>query len=195
MVLLIFLKICGSPLIFQINSPCVILWSRLCISLHHYMPYFLMQNIFRKTYFSVLVLCFLSLRLEDGSQYVFAASSKELQLVWMKKLQNCPESASSDSDDSGWALTHGWSILMDLRESSQTQSVCDFWIISDYSVQLENVKCLRLSKKNKNKSCVSQGCKWELKELKGKKFTKRSWVENLNYRFVSLEIVVMIMHF
>uniref|UniRef100_I3J096 Spectrin, beta, non-erythrocytic 5 n=1 Tax=Oreochromis niloticus TaxID=8128 RepID=I3J096_ORENI len=30
--------------------------------------------------------------LEDGSQYVFAASSKELQLVWMKKLQNCPES-------------------------------------------------------------------------------------------------------
>lgn len=46
----------------------------------------------------------------------------------------------------------------------------------------------------KNKSCVSQGCKWELKELKGKTFTKSSWVEILNYRFVSLEIVVMIMH-
>lgn len=114
---IIILKICGSPLIFQINSARVILWSQLCISLHHYMLYFLMQNILRKTYFSVLVLCFLSLRL-DGSQYVFAASSKELQLIWMKKLQNCPESASSDSDDSGWALTHGWSILIDLRQSS-----------------------------------------------------------------------------
>uniref|UniRef100_A0A3B4GB01 Spectrin beta chain, non-erythrocytic 5-like n=1 Tax=Pundamilia nyererei TaxID=303518 RepID=A0A3B4GB01_9CICH len=34
--------------------------------------------------------------LEDSSQYVFTASSKELQLIWMKKLQNCPESASND---------------------------------------------------------------------------------------------------
>uniref|UniRef100_A0A8C9YZ58 Spectrin, beta, non-erythrocytic 5 n=1 Tax=Sander lucioperca TaxID=283035 RepID=A0A8C9YZ58_SANLU len=39
--------------------------------------------------------------LEDGSQYLFAASSRELQLLWLKKLQNCPESTSSDSDDSG----------------------------------------------------------------------------------------------
>ncbi|XP_071354370.1 spectrin beta chain, non-erythrocytic 5 [Trachinotus anak] len=41
--------------------------------------------------------------LEDGSQYLFAASSRELQQLWVKKLQNCPESASSDSDDSGRA--------------------------------------------------------------------------------------------
>ncbi|GLD71857.1 spectrin beta chain, non-erythrocytic 2, partial [Lates japonicus] len=41
--------------------------------------------------------------LEDGSHYLFAASSRELQLLWVKKLQNCPESASSDSDDSGRA--------------------------------------------------------------------------------------------
>ncbi|XP_068195162.1 spectrin beta chain, non-erythrocytic 5 isoform X2 [Antennarius striatus] len=41
--------------------------------------------------------------LEDGSQYVFAASSRNLQLMWMKKLQNCEESASSESDDSGRA--------------------------------------------------------------------------------------------
>ncbi|XP_038585015.1 spectrin beta chain, non-erythrocytic 5 isoform X1 [Micropterus salmoides] len=41
--------------------------------------------------------------LEDGSQYLFAASSRELQLLWMKKLQNCTESAGSDSDDSGRA--------------------------------------------------------------------------------------------
>ncbi|XP_067469592.1 spectrin beta chain, non-erythrocytic 5 isoform X2 [Thunnus thynnus] len=41
--------------------------------------------------------------LEDGSQYLFAASSRELQLLWLKKLQNCNESASSDSDDSGRA--------------------------------------------------------------------------------------------
>ncbi|XP_028422093.1 spectrin beta chain, non-erythrocytic 5 [Perca flavescens] len=41
--------------------------------------------------------------LQDGSQYLFAASSRELQLLWVKKLQNCSESASSDSDDSGRA--------------------------------------------------------------------------------------------
>ncbi|XP_034530593.1 spectrin beta chain, non-erythrocytic 1 [Notolabrus celidotus] len=40
---------------------------------------------------------------EDGSQYLFAASSRDLQLLWIKKLQNVPESASSDSDDSGRA--------------------------------------------------------------------------------------------
>ncbi|XP_027134554.1 spectrin beta chain, non-erythrocytic 5 [Larimichthys crocea] len=45
----------------------------------------------------------IKLMLEDGSQYLFAASSRELQLLWVKKLQNCPESASSDSDDSGRA--------------------------------------------------------------------------------------------
>ncbi|XP_063765532.1 spectrin beta chain, non-erythrocytic 1-like [Eleginops maclovinus] len=39
--------------------------------------------------------------LEDGTQFLFAAQSRELQLLWVKKLQNCPESASSDSEDSG----------------------------------------------------------------------------------------------
>uniref|UniRef100_A0A4W6DIZ9 Spectrin beta, non-erythrocytic 5 n=1 Tax=Lates calcarifer TaxID=8187 RepID=A0A4W6DIZ9_LATCA len=33
--------------------------------------------------------------LEDGSHYLFAASSRELLLLWVKKLQNCPESATS----------------------------------------------------------------------------------------------------
>ncbi|XP_054470225.1 LOW QUALITY PROTEIN: spectrin beta chain, non-erythrocytic 5 [Anoplopoma fimbria] len=41
--------------------------------------------------------------LEDGSQYLFSASSRELQLLWVKKLKNCSESTSSDSDDSGRA--------------------------------------------------------------------------------------------
>ncbi|XP_020497621.2 spectrin beta chain, non-erythrocytic 5 [Labrus bergylta] len=41
--------------------------------------------------------------LEDGSQFLFAASSRDLQLLWIKKLQNVPESANSDSDDSGRA--------------------------------------------------------------------------------------------
>ncbi|XP_040917192.1 spectrin beta chain, non-erythrocytic 2 [Toxotes jaculatrix] len=41
--------------------------------------------------------------LQDASQYLFAASSRELQLLWVKKLQTCPEPASSDSDDSGRA--------------------------------------------------------------------------------------------
>lgn len=43
------------------------------------------------------------LTLQDGSQYMFAASSRELQLLWIKKLQKCSESSSSDSDDSGRA--------------------------------------------------------------------------------------------
>ncbi|XP_041668259.1 spectrin beta chain, non-erythrocytic 5 [Cheilinus undulatus] len=43
------------------------------------------------------------LNLEDGSQYLFAASSRELQQLWIKKLQNLPKSASSDSEDSGRA--------------------------------------------------------------------------------------------
>nr|XP_046269773.1 spectrin beta chain, non-erythrocytic 5 [Scatophagus argus] len=41
--------------------------------------------------------------LQDGSQYVFAASSRDLQLLWVKRLQNRPESSSTDSDDSGRA--------------------------------------------------------------------------------------------
>ncbi|XP_076605262.1 spectrin beta chain, non-erythrocytic 5 [Chaetodon auriga] len=41
--------------------------------------------------------------LQDSSQFLFSASSRELQLLWLKKLQNCSESASSDSDDSGRA--------------------------------------------------------------------------------------------
>ncbi|XP_078145742.1 spectrin beta chain, non-erythrocytic 5 [Centroberyx gerrardi] len=41
--------------------------------------------------------------LADGSQYLFAASSRDLQLVWVQALQTCTKSASSDSDDSGRA--------------------------------------------------------------------------------------------
>ncbi|XP_028993920.1 spectrin beta chain, non-erythrocytic 1 isoform X2 [Betta splendens] len=36
--------------------------------------------------------------LDDGSRYLFAASSRKLQLLWVKKLQSC---LRSDSDDSG----------------------------------------------------------------------------------------------
>ncbi|KAM9354795.1 spectrin beta chain, non-erythrocytic 5 [Pholidichthys leucotaenia] len=43
--------------------------------------------------------------LEDSSQYLFAASSRECQLLWIKKLQNSHESSNSDSDDSGRALS------------------------------------------------------------------------------------------
>ncbi|KAF7641744.1 hypothetical protein LDENG_00272950, partial [Lucifuga dentata] len=43
--------------------------------------------------------------LEDGSQYVFAASSRDLQLLWIKKLQSFNKSDSSDSEDSGRALS------------------------------------------------------------------------------------------
>ncbi|XP_030614955.1 spectrin beta chain, non-erythrocytic 5 [Archocentrus centrarchus] len=60
--------------------------------------------------------------LEDGSQYVFAASSRELQLVWVKMLQNCPESASSDSDDSGRASSVNLS-LEKLAESPDDLSL------------------------------------------------------------------------
>ncbi|XP_029317025.1 LOW QUALITY PROTEIN: spectrin beta chain, non-erythrocytic 5 [Cottoperca gobio] len=59
--------------------------------------------------------------LEDGSQYLFAASSRELQLLWVKKLQNCPESASSDSDDSGRASSVNLS-LEKLTETTQEDS-------------------------------------------------------------------------
>ncbi|XP_068608001.1 spectrin beta chain, non-erythrocytic 5 [Brachionichthys hirsutus] len=45
----------------------------------------------------------LKLIIEDGSQYVFAASSRNLQLLWMEKLQNRRKATSSDSDDSGRA--------------------------------------------------------------------------------------------
>ncbi|XP_029899947.1 spectrin beta chain, non-erythrocytic 5 isoform X2 [Myripristis murdjan] len=41
--------------------------------------------------------------LEDGSQYVFAASSRAEQLLWVQTLQNLSESTGSDSDDSGRA--------------------------------------------------------------------------------------------
>ncbi|XP_054861726.1 spectrin beta chain, non-erythrocytic 5 isoform X3 [Amphiprion ocellaris] len=41
------------------------------------------------------------LNLEDGSQFMFSASTKDLQLLWVKKLQNRPDSSSSDSEDSG----------------------------------------------------------------------------------------------
>jgi len=39
--------------------------------------------------------------LQDGSQFLFSASSRALQQLWVKKLQNSSEPTSSDSDDSG----------------------------------------------------------------------------------------------
>uniref|UniRef100_A0A3Q1IVH4 Calponin-homology (CH) domain-containing protein n=1 Tax=Anabas testudineus TaxID=64144 RepID=A0A3Q1IVH4_ANATE len=45
--------------------------------------------------------------LEDGSQYLFAASSRELQLLWVKKLRNCPNSATSSVNLSLEKLAEG----------------------------------------------------------------------------------------
>ncbi|XP_047467733.1 spectrin beta chain, non-erythrocytic 5 [Mugil cephalus] len=64
--------------------------------------------------------------LEDGSQYLFAASSRELLLLWVKKLQNGPESGGSDSDDSGRASSTNLSLekLADAPEDlSSSRSV------------------------------------------------------------------------
>ncbi|KAM9341571.1 spectrin beta chain, non-erythrocytic 5 [Symphorus nematophorus] len=55
--------------------------------------------------------------LEDGSQYLFAASSRDLQLLWLKRLQNRPESSSSDSDDSGRAS----SVNLSLEKLAEAQ--------------------------------------------------------------------------
>ncbi|XP_028251320.1 spectrin beta chain, non-erythrocytic 5 [Parambassis ranga] len=65
--------------------------------------------------------------LQDSSQYLFAASSRELQLVWVRKLQNCPESASSDSDDSGRASSANLSLekLADAPEDLSSTSPLD----------------------------------------------------------------------
>ncbi|XP_062252883.1 spectrin beta chain, non-erythrocytic 5 [Platichthys flesus] len=54
--------------------------------------------------------------LEDGTQYLFAASSRELQLLWVTKLQNRPECADSDSDDSGRAS----SVNLSLEKLTET---------------------------------------------------------------------------
>lgn len=43
----------------------------------------------------------MSVSLDDGSQYLFAAFSREQQLKWVEELQNCTKSgSSSDSEDS-----------------------------------------------------------------------------------------------
>ncbi|XP_060938197.1 spectrin beta chain, non-erythrocytic 2 [Limanda limanda] len=54
--------------------------------------------------------------LEDGTQYLFAASSRELQLLWLRRLQNRPECTSSDSDDSGRAS----SVNLSLEKLTET---------------------------------------------------------------------------
>ncbi|XP_034432002.1 spectrin beta chain, non-erythrocytic 1 [Hippoglossus hippoglossus] len=54
--------------------------------------------------------------LDDGTQYLFAASSRELQLLWVTKLQNRPECANSDSDDSGRAS----SVNLSLEKLTET---------------------------------------------------------------------------
>ncbi|XP_008275361.1 spectrin beta chain, non-erythrocytic 5 [Stegastes partitus] len=67
------------------------------------------------------------LALEDGSQYMFAASSRDLQLLWVKKLQNQPDSSSSDSDDSGRASSVNLSLekLADAPEGSSSGRPAD----------------------------------------------------------------------
>lgn len=61
------------------------------------------------------------LNLEDGSQFMFSASTKDLQLLWVKKLQNRPDSSSSDSEDSGRASSVNLS-LEKLAEAPEDSS-------------------------------------------------------------------------
>ncbi|KAF3845474.1 hypothetical protein F7725_008637 [Dissostichus mawsoni] len=65
--------------------------------------------------------------LEDSSQFLFAASSRDLLLLWVKKLQNCPESDNSDSDDSGRASSVNLSLekLADAQEDSSSNKHLD----------------------------------------------------------------------
>ncbi|KAM7403778.1 hypothetical protein PAMA_004285 [Pampus argenteus] len=65
--------------------------------------------------------------LEEGSQFLFAASSRELQQLWVKKLQKCNESDSSDSDDSGRASSVNLSLekLADAADDSVSARLLD----------------------------------------------------------------------
>ncbi|CAK6979040.1 spectrin beta chain%2C non-erythrocytic 5 [Scomber scombrus] len=65
--------------------------------------------------------------LQDGSQYLFAASSRELLQLWVKKLKKCNESSSSDSDDSGRASPVNLSLekLADAAEDSPSAKLSD----------------------------------------------------------------------
>ncbi|KAK5886954.1 hypothetical protein CesoFtcFv8_017933 [Champsocephalus esox] len=65
--------------------------------------------------------------LEDSSQFLFAALSRDLLLLWVKKLQNCPESDNSDSDDSGRASSVNLSLekLADAQEDSSSNKRVD----------------------------------------------------------------------
>ncbi|CAB1331140.1 unnamed protein product [Coregonus sp. 'balchen'] len=66
------------------------------------------------------------LTLDDGSQYLFAASSREQQLKWVEELQNCTKSeSSSDSEDSGNSskdtVDHQNSKQVDINDASENK--------------------------------------------------------------------------
>ncbi|KAM6973270.1 spectrin beta chain, non-erythrocytic 5 [Aplochiton taeniatus] len=64
--------------------------------------------------------------LEDGSQYLFAAANKELQLKWLLELANCTKAYSS-SEDSGRASSFNLSSekLAEVPEESQAARALD----------------------------------------------------------------------
>lgn len=65
---------------------------------------------------------------QDGSQYMFATSTRELMLTWVKKLQKIPgSSSSSDSDDSGRASSVNLSLekLADTPDDSSSRKPLD----------------------------------------------------------------------
>lgn len=65
--------------------------------------------------------------LQDGSQYMFSTSTRELMLSWVKKLQNLPGSSSSDSEDSGRASSVNLSLekLADAPDDSSSRKPLD----------------------------------------------------------------------
>nr|XP_029543639.1 spectrin beta chain, non-erythrocytic 5 [Oncorhynchus nerka] len=66
------------------------------------------------------------LTLDDGSQYLFAAFSREQQLKWVEELQNCTKSgSSSDSEDSGNSskdtVDHQYSKQVNINDASENK--------------------------------------------------------------------------
>ncbi|XP_010891275.2 spectrin beta chain, non-erythrocytic 5 isoform X2 [Esox lucius] len=80
------------------------------------------------------------LTLEDGSQYLFAASSQEQKLKWVEELQNCVKSGiSSDSEDSGESskdtVDHQNSKQVDLNNASENSHGSRESVVSNESCE------------------------------------------------------------
>uniref|UniRef100_A0A3P8T408 Spectrin, beta, non-erythrocytic 5 n=1 Tax=Amphiprion percula TaxID=161767 RepID=A0A3P8T408_AMPPE len=56
---------------------------------------------------------------EDGSQFMFSASTKDLQLLWVKKLQNRPDSSSTDINQSFFLFRRASSVKLSLAKLAE----------------------------------------------------------------------------